>query len=172
MELDERYRLVHFSEAETVDEDAVISFWEREGAISDERTRERVSEVAFVGVEEPGGRLVAVSTVFLRWSPQLRTEMWNLRAFVGRDHRRSALAILLLRRNRQRLEQRFVSGDDTRAPGMLIELENPEVKQARTEAVWEHPETPGKRWTFIGENEREDHVRVHYFPGAHLPRPG
>ncbi len=24
-------------------------------------------------------------------------------------------------------------------------------------------------FTFIGENAKGDHVRVHYFPGAHVP---
>jgi hypothetical protein len=26
-------------------------------------------------------------------------------------------------------------------------------------------------FTFIGENDRGDHVRVHYFPGAEAPGP-
>lgn len=167
---DEHYRVHHISEAEAVDEQAVIDFWEREGALLPETARERIAEVAFIAEEEPG-RVVAVSTLVMVWSSRLRTDMWNLRAFVGRDHRRGALAIGLLRRTRQHLEQRFVSGVDTRAPGILLELENPEVKQARPEAVWEHPAAPGKRYVFIGENERKDHIRVHYFPGARAPLP-
>lgn len=171
MELGERYRLLHFSEAEAIGEEDVIEFWEREQALPRDQARERVREVAIVALEERG-RVVAVSTVFMRRSPQLRTEMWNYRTFVGREHRRSALGLLLLRRTRQHLEQQFVSGLDTRAPGVMFELENPELKQARTEAIWEHPGAPGKRWTFIGENTRGEHVRVYYFPGAVAPPPG
>jgi len=171
VELDERYRLLHFAEADFVDEQAVIEFWEREQAVPRERARDRAREVAFVGVEQ-SGQVVAVSTVFMRRSSQLRSDMWHYRTFVGRDHRRSALALLLLRRTRQHLEQQFVSGVDTRAPGIMFELENPEVKRARTEAVWEHPGSPGKRWIFVGENAKGDHCRVYYFPGARLPPPG
>ena len=93
--------------------------------------------------------------------------MWHIRTFVGRDHRRGALGTLLLRGTRQHLEQRFVSGADIRAPGIMLELENPEVKRAKNEAVW----PPGMRWTFIGENARKDHIRVCYFPGARAPLP-
>jgi hypothetical protein len=52
-----------------------------------------------------------------------------------------------------------------------MEIENPEVKAARSEAVWSADWAPGVRYTFIGENEKGDHVRVHWFPGALVPPP-
>ena len=170
MELDERYRLLHFAETDEVDEQAVIEFWGREGAVEAPAARQRVAEVAFVVVEDEA--VAGLSTVFLKRSEQLRITMWHYRTFVAHEHRLSSIAYVLLIRTRDHLEQQFVSGSDTRAPGVIFELENPEVKRARTKAVWEHPGSPGKRWIFVGENAKGDHCRVYYFPGARLPPPG
>lgn len=168
MELAAGYRLAHFAEAEEIDEAAVLDFWAREGAMPEATARKRLPEVGFVAIREPG-RLAAVSTHYLAWSPQLRTEMWHFRTLVGEEHRRSALALLLLRRTREHLEEQFALGRERRAPGIMFEVENRPLREAMREAVWERPGAPGKRWTFIGENARGEDRRVYYFPGAHAP---
>ena len=163
---DSRYRLIPLAEAGEIAEQDVIDFWVREDAMPEEVARKRVGEVGVVAIE--AGTLVAVSTVYLRHSERLRAQMWHLRAFVATEHRRSALAAHLVRENRQRLEDAYVSGEDTRAPGILMEVENPVLK-AWNDAVWEVDWSAGKRYVFIGENEKGDHVRVYYFQGATLP---
>jgi hypothetical protein len=161
------YRLVRFAEAPEVGDEAVLDFWEREGALPlGQPGPDRLAEVSFVAIDEADA-LAAVSTAYLRRNERLRTEMWHLRAFVAAAHRRSSLAAHLVRENRQWLEQAFVSGEDRSAPGILMEVESPELKSWR-DAVWTVDWSAGKRYTFIGENEKGDHLRVHWFPGARI----
>lgn len=165
LETDERYRMLLFSEAEEIDEAAVLELWGREGAVSPAVARRRIRELAFVGLEARGG-LAGLSTVYLERSAQLRMEMWHYRTYVAGEHRRSYLAEELLARTTAQLEERFVSGLDTRAPGVIFELENEGLKRVYTQGVW--PRVP---FTFIAENAQGDHVRVLYFPGARVRSP-
>ena len=165
----DEYRLSLLAEAEGVGEQDVIDFWVGEGAVPPETARDRLAEVALVAVAA-SGEIAGVSTVFLRWSAQLQTQMWHLREFVGRDHRHGWVARRLMRETRIHLEERFATGVDTRAPGLMAEVENEEVKRVWRDAVWEHV-PPGKRYFFIGENAKGDHVRVLFFDGAPAPRP-
>lgn len=167
MELDERYRLVRFGEADEVDEGALIEFWDREGAMDTPEARRRVAEVAFVVTEQREG-VVDVSTVLLKYRQQLRMDMWYFRTFVAHEHRRTAIALSLLTQTRDYLEEQFVTGRDTRAPGVILELENEGVKRTQNEAFWWWP---GVHFTFIGENAKGDHRRVYYFARARVPLP-
>lgn len=162
-------RIVRFEEAAEIGEQAILDFWTREGAMPpDADGRERLPEVTFVGLDGED-RIAGVSTVYLARDEQLRTHVWHLRGFVGEEHRRSALGILFLSENRRYLEARFVSGEDTRGAGLLMEIENPGLKAGRSEAVWGASWAPGVRYTFIGENEGGDHRRIHWFPRARVP---
>jgi len=166
MDLDPRYRIVPFSEADEIDEDAIIAFWEREGAVTGQEARQRVGEAVLVALEEGGG-VVGLSTAFNGVHPQLRINMWNYRTYVAREHRLSSIAYFLLIRTRDYLEERFVSGVETSAQGLIFELENEGLKK-HNEAVW-----PYDSWfTFIGENARGAHLRVYYFQGARVAVPG
>ena len=166
------YRIVRFGDAPEADGEAVLGFWRREGALPPgDDGRDRLAEVSFVALDT-GNRIAGVSTVYLRRNERLRTEVWHLRGFVGAEHRRSALAVLMLSENRKYLEARFVAGEDTRGLGLLMEIENPDLKSGRSEAVWAADWAPGIRYTFIGENGRGDHLRIHWFPGARIPPPG
>jgi hypothetical protein len=167
---EDRYRVLLFEQANDVDEGAVIEFWSAEDAMPAATAQERVGEV--IAVAQVQGELVGVSTAYLSWSGQLRTPMWHYRTFVGAAHRRSMVAVALLRQTRFHLESQFEEGSDTRAPGIMVEVENVGLKTARMEAVWKTDWAGPIRWTFIGENARGDHVRVYYFPGALAPLPG
>jgi hypothetical protein len=94
-------------------------------------------------------------------------ELWHFRTFVARAHRQTHLAAQLTFHTRDLLEQRFLSGEDTRAAGIVIELEHEGLRTYFNRAVW----LPAD-FTFIGETERGAHIRVHYFPGARAPVPG
>jgi hypothetical protein len=160
---DDRYRIVHIAEAESVGEGDVLALWEREGAMPAEVARRRVGEVAFVGLEEREG-LVAVSSLYLQRSQRLGMDLWHYRAFVARAHRRSMLAEELTVAMTSYLEERFVSGLDRSGAGVLMEIENQMLKTVKNEAIW-----PQTRLAFIGEDARGNHLRVRYFPGALVP---
>jgi hypothetical protein len=162
--LEERYRIEPLGETVTADD--VLAFWAGEGAVPDpEEARRRVHEVRLVGVEQEQG-LAGVSTLYLRRNPQLRMDLWHHRLFIGRAHRHSNLATQLFVRSRVLMDELFISGEDTRAQGMIIEVENPGLKLYFNKALW----LPAN-FTFIGESEIGAHVRVHYFPGARVPLP-
>jgi hypothetical protein len=162
--LDPRYRIEALAESDATDED-VIAMWTGEGALEPGAARERVRDVVLVALEEEAG-VIGVSTAWLQENPTLGMGLWNYRTFVARDHREGDIAFLLLHATRDHLSERFAGGADTRAQGIVFEVQNEILKRARNEAVW-----PTSGFAFIGEDERGAHHRVHYFPGAIVPLP-
>jgi hypothetical protein len=159
-------RIEVFAEQDEVTEQDVIDLWEREGAVVGEEARRRILEVLLVGIHDEAG-VVGVSSAYLQRNPQLDLPLWYYRAFVSSRFRMGSMAILLALRGRDLLKQRYVEGADTRASGLIYEVENPGLKTYFNHATW----LP-TQFTFIGENVKGDHVRVHYFPGARAPLPG
>lgn len=162
--LEDRYRIEPLAES-AVGRDDVLALWEREGAVQPAEAQRRIEEVLLVGVERDQG-VVGVSSAYLQRNEQLGMDLWYYRAFVARAHRMSSLAVLLAMIGRDLLECRFVTGLDPRAAGIVYEVENEGLKRNLNAALWLPTE-----FTFIGENARGDHVRVHYFPGALAPDP-
>jgi hypothetical protein len=80
--------------------------------------------------------------------------------------RHSNLAGRLALAVQDHLRRRFVDGEDTRAAGMAMEIENDGLKTYFNRALW----LP-LNFHFIGEAPHGAHVRVHYFPGARAPLP-
>jgi hypothetical protein len=163
--LEDRYRIEPLTGTSEFTADDVLRLWARERAVPEGEAQRRVHEVTLVASERDDG-VVGVSSAYLQRNAQLRMDLWYYRTFVAGAHRMSNLAARLIFGNRDILEERFVSGEDTRAGGVIFELENEGMRRYFNRALW----LPAD-FTFIGENERGDHVRVHYFPGARVPAP-
>lgn len=159
------YRIEHIEDSESVDRSEAGQLWVREEVLGPEEAERRTREVCMVGTSGDGA-LCGVSTAYLAPSPQLRLEMWHIRAFVATEHRAGNLATQLLLRTRIHLNDMYRSGQDTRAPGAVIEVENETLKRAFPDALWQPT-----MFTYIGDNARGDHCRVHWFDGATLPPP-
>ncbi|MFN8150968.1 MAG: hypothetical protein U0R24_07565 [Solirubrobacterales bacterium] len=157
-------RIDVFAAQDEVSEQDVIDLWTREGVIPPAEAQRRILEVLLVGVHDEDG-VVGVSTAYLQRNAQLDMHLWYYRAFVAPSHRMSSMAVLLALQGRDLLKQRYVDGSDVRGAGVVYEVENDGLKRYFNHALWLPTE-----FTFIGENERGDHVRVHYFPGAEAPR--
>lgn len=164
--LGEGLRIAPFADQDEVSEQDVIDLWAREGAVTGEEARRRILEVLLVGIHDEAG-VVGVSSAYLQRNSQLDTQLWYYRAFVANRFRMSSMAILLALQGRDLLKQRYIEGADSRASGLIYEVENPGLKAHFNHATW-FPTL----FTFIGENPRGDHVRVHWFPGARAPSPG
>lgn len=164
-ELDAGYRIGLLADEGAVSEADVIELWRREGVVAGGEAERRVSEVLLVGLHERDG-LIGVSSAYLQRNRQLGMDLWYYRAFVASAHRGSNVAVRLALDGRDLLQERWVSGDDTRGAGLIYEVENEALKRYFNAALW-FPTL----LTFIGENERGDHVRVRYFPGAVAPEP-
>jgi hypothetical protein len=163
--LEEGYRIERLADSDAVGPEDVIAVWGRGRVMPAAEAQRRVHEVVMVVVEDSRG-VVGVSTAYLERNAQLRMDLWYSRVFVASEQRGDKLSFLLARTTRDWLKQRFVSGEDTRGAGMLFEIEYEGFKTHYPEAFWEPTS-----FTFIGENQKGDHVRVHWFPGAHVPAP-
>ena len=163
--LDERYLIVPLGESDDAGPEDVLALWARESVVPEAEARRRVQEVQLVAIERQQG-VVGVSTAYVRRSPRLRMDMWYYRTYVAPEHRYSNLSAQLIFETRDRLERRFVSGEDARAGGILFDLQNEGMRSYFNRALW----LPAN-FTFIGEVERGGHLRVHYFPGARAPAP-
>jgi hypothetical protein len=161
--LGDRYRIEPLAQSEEVTHDDVLALWAADGAVPEAEAGRRVHEVLMVAIERDTG-LAGVSTVYLQRNAQLRMDLWHYRTYVAPAHRHSQLAIQQLWHSRDHLKERYLGGEDTRASGMIMEVENEGLRRYFNKAYWLYSD-----FTFIGENERGDHVRVHYFPGAKAP---
>jgi hypothetical protein len=159
------YRIVQMAETDAASTDDVLEMWTREGAMPPAEAQRRVHEVLMVALDS-NDRLSGVSTVFLARNTQLGMDLWYYRTYVVADHRMENLSLNLLWASRDHLRDRFVSGEDPRAPGMLMEVENPFLQSYYNTGYWVISD-----FSFIGEDEL-GHVRVHYFPGARVPALG
>lgn len=157
------FRIVPFAGQEDVTPDDVVALWTAEAGLSEAEARRRVDEVMLVAIDDEG-RLAGVTTRYLRHNQQLRMDLWYQRAFTAHAHRKSAIGTALAVRGREHLEEAYVSGRDTRAAGLIYEVENEMLKQIFPNPVWKPADV-----LFIGATEQGAHVRVHYFAGAVAP---
>lgn len=157
------FDIVPFAGQDAVGADDIVALWTREGALPEAEARRRVDEVLLVAIDR-NNTLAGVSTRYLQHNEQLRMDLWYYRAFVAHAHRKSFAATALAVRGRELLEEAFVSGRDTRAPGLIYEVESELLKQLFPNPIWFPADV-----LLIGDNERGAHVRVHYFPGAIAP---
>jgi hypothetical protein len=160
------YHVVPFAAQDEVGPDDLIALWTGEGVLPEAEARRRVDEVLLVAVDD-AGKLAGITTRYLQRNEQLRMDLWHIRAFTAEAYRKSSIATALAVRGREHLEEAFVSGRDTRAGGLLYEVESEILKRLFPNAVWKPADV-----LFIGENEQGAHVRVHFFPGALAPEPG
>ena len=154
------YRIVPFAEQDAVTPDDVVALWTSEGVLPEAEARRRVDEVMLVAIDDRG-RVAGVTTRYLRHHDQLRMDLWHIRAFTAEAHRKSAIGTALAVRGREFLEEAFVSGRDTRAAGLIYEVENELLKRVFPNPIWKPADV-----LYIGDNEQGAHVRVHYFAGA------
>jgi hypothetical protein len=164
-EAEDQIRIEALAESDSVTKDDVLALWAREGVVADAAAQRRIDQVHLVAVAGEN-EIAGVSSIYLDRSEPLRMDMWNYRTFVPAGHRHSSVGAQLLFGNIEVLERRFRSGEDTRAQGILFDLENEEVMKGLNTAVW-----PLTGYTFIGENPLGAHIRVRYFEGAQIPTP-
>jgi hypothetical protein len=158
-------RVQVFSEQTDISRDDVIALWTGEGALVDPEEAERRADEVIVVAIDAHRQPIGVLTAFLKRSEQLLGDFWHVRAFVVPERRVSHLATLMGVRARDHLAQRFASGEDTRASGIIYEVQYPPLR-AFDKGLW----LPGEL-ILIGENERGEHVRVDYFAGVRAPDP-
>jgi hypothetical protein len=159
------YEIVPFPEQRALSADDVVAAWVGTKALSPRQAQERARELLMIATDSDGGP-AAMCTAYLARNAQLRAQVWHLRVFVMPAHRKPGLALGMSLAAREHLVERWVSGQDRRGLGILMEVEHRGLKRRYSKGRWTPPE-----FLFIGQNEYGDHVRVHYFPGALAPEP-
>src|SRR3712207_4355662 len=114
---------------------ALLDLWTGQAGLAAAEAQRRLAEILLTATT-PEGELAGVTTAYLARNEQLGLEMWHVRVFVAPDHRRGAIALRLAVAGRDLLRDRFVSGADTRGPGIVFEVESPVLKERFTEAEW------------------------------------
>lgn len=140
----------------------IIAFWLAEGAIKEDRARERVLEVVKIA-RDPQGALAGVCTLQHKHNTRLGMPLWYVRAFVGKEHRRSSVGFCLLHTSVDYMQELYDRGEERRAPGLFMEVENESLRQLTHQGLWAY-----RRFAYLGDNARGAHLRVQYFKGAEL----
>lgn len=156
------HRILRFAESEEVSEREVIEFWLAHNAMKKDEAQRRVSEVCMVAVTG-SGELCGLTTAYLDYSPHLRARLWHVRGMVDPDQQGRNVAANLLIETTRFLEQEYTSGRDTRAPGILMVIQNHAIERRFPFAVW-----PEVWFAFVGVTPRGSHLRLHWFPGAEV----
>ena len=163
--IDDRYSVEPYTGSGAATADDILAMWARARVMTEEEARRRVHETLNVVIDRDAG-VIAVSTAYLQRNTQLHMDLWYFRSFVSADHRNTHVATQLTFHNRDLLESRFVSGEDTRAGGIAFELENEGMRKYFNKAVW----LPAD-FIFVGDNQQGVPVRIHYFPGVGVGPP-
>lgn len=140
----------------------ILAFWHEQNAMAADVARRRVDEVVQLARGEDG-RIAGVCTLQLNDHPELGLSLWDVRAFVSQQSRRSMLGFALLHRTYERMEKAFVNGDDRRGSGFFMEVQNKGLKRHVTEPLWAYG-----RFAYVGDSPAGHHRRVQYFPGARV----
>lgn len=152
----------HWQKDDPANDDAVLQFWEREGALAaDSKAQDRLRQVV-LDARDADGRVAGVSTAVPITLPRLGQPTYYFRCFVGKNWRNSRLVLQLLRRTCDVLEE-FARAHDFPCIGVILELENSRFGQTLQRAVW-----PSTGFVFIGKSQRGLDLRVRYFRGAKL----
>src|SRR6476620_2451538 len=132
--LDEGYRVERFDRQDSVGEEDILQLWRRSGAVPETEAKRRLPEVLLVATTGDG-ELVGLSSIRVKRVEHLAMDLWNYRVFVAEEHRQSNVMVTLAVRGRDLLQERFVSGEDPRAGGILYEIENHSLLKHFPEAV-------------------------------------
>jgi hypothetical protein len=152
----------HWQAENAENADAVLEFWRRENAISDEASaKKRLGEIV-LHARDASGAVAGVSTAVKITLPRLGQPTYYFRCFIGKGWRKSRLVLHLLRRTCEILEA-HARAHDFPCIGVVLEMENARFGEALQRAWW-----PNTGFVFIGKSQRGLDLRVKYFRGAKL----
>jgi hypothetical protein len=163
--LPEGYQVHELGRTDVVTADEILDLWMREDVVVGEEAERRVHEVVVV-CTGPGGDVAGLASAYLVRNEQLRGDFYALRVYVATPHRRTHVMWHVMMIAKAVLERRFQSGEDTRALGVVVEMENEMLRRSYPQA--EIPYTG--RW-FVRRRRDDTVVSVMFFAGAEVPVP-
>lgn len=136
--------------------------WQKYRAIeADDMIGKRSKEIVYI-IQTEKGEVGGVSTARPVQVPFLN-DLWfyEFRCFIAPPFRAPGLDTLLAVKTKSFLEEQ--EGSVTKYKGMLMIIENEQIKTQRTKAVW-----PSSEMVFAGYTSKGHHIRVGYFKGARI----
>jgi len=156
--------VTHWKVESTENDDAVLQFWEREGALANDiKAQERLREVV-LDARDGDGRVAGVCTVIPMTLPRLGQPMYYYRCFIGKPWRNSRLVFKLLIHAFDVLEK-FARDNAYPCIGVVLELENTRFGETLRTPVW-----PSTGFVYAGKSGRGLDLRLRYFRGAKLKK--
>jgi hypothetical protein len=140
----------------------VIDFWLREKVVpAVDNVLERADQVVMVA-RDPEGNIAGVCTAYIKYLPSLLNNFYYYRSYVSHSYRHQGLASDLIRQSRKFFNKLFQEGQETKAIGIYLEIENDYLKQIKKTIWWRGIEN----FVFIGIDKRGSHHRISYFDNA------
>lgn len=140
----------------------VIAFWSSLRALPGKvDAKERVNQVVYI--VKADDEIIGVTTAQRKKIPRLNNNfLFNFRLLIHPKFRNPGLSVKVALLTRDFLESLY-QDKLTDCIGMIVLIENEDMKKVRTEAVLK-----GTDMVFIGLSKNGHHVRVYYFKGAHI----
>ena len=159
------FRFVPHWKIESVEnDDAVLQFWEREGAlVNDIKAHDRLREIV-LDARDVDGRVAGVCTAIPMTLPRLGQPMYYYRCFIGKQWRKTRLVFKLLIGAFGVLEE-HARANAFPCIGMVLELENTRFGESLRTPVW-----PATGFVYAGKSGRGLDLRLRYFRGAKLKK--
>ncbi len=136
---------------------ALKAFWLDNHILSNEKLDQRAKEAVIVIFHE-SGKIAGVSTVFKSYFDQIKNNVYVFRCFIAPAFRVPALDTKLAMLTHESLEKKLNEEVDPRPVGLLMVVQNEEIKRNWSKAIW-----PDTNMVFIGTNPQGDHLRIRYF---------
>lgn len=144
------------------DREKVKALWRKYRAIDIESEIEKRSDEIVYIIKDQEGEVAGVSTVRPVQAKFLNNHFfYEFRCFIAPPFRAPGLDSFLAVKTKSFLEQQNDSGEKFK--GLLMIIENEELKKQRTKAVW-----PASEMVFAGYTAKGHHIRVGYFKGARI----
>lgn len=159
----QNYRLENVWESKTNElRNEIIQFWLDNGAlVARQQAEKRVDQIIFV-VRDQTDQIVAVNTAFEQYNQQLHNHFYYYRLFVSEPYRQSEVGTNLTLAACDYFNQQFIAGKKPEIKGIFTAIESEILKTHLTQAVWRNT------LTYIGQDNRGNHLRVYYFDGVHI----
>jgi len=140
----------------------VKAMWQKYQAIDGEEIIEkRASQIVYI-IKSEEGEIGGVSTARPVQAKFLNNHyFYEFRCFIAPPFRAPGLDTLLAMKTKSFLEE--LEGSSSKFKGMLMLIENQELRKQRTKAIW-----PDSEMVFAGYSSRGHHIRVGYFKGARI----
>lgn len=143
------------------DRGKVMAMWRKYAAIGETALERRASEIVFI-IKDAHEHVKGVSTVRPVRARFLNNHFfYEYRCFIAPDFRVPGLDTMLSVKTKDFLES--ADGSPHLYKGLLMIVENPDIKKAKTLAVW-----PASEMVFVGYTSQGHHIRVGYFKGAKI----